>query len=79
MDDLATVQRGLAASALAGAPVGAAAGAIDVEGLIDSWSAPRREALDRVERVILDLKSQPTLDLAMLTVAANELRGLTTA
>ncbi|MCW5749415.1 MAG: NAD-glutamate dehydrogenase, partial [Alphaproteobacteria bacterium] len=79
VDDLANVQRGLAASTLAGAPAGAAAGAIDVGHLIDAWSAPRREALERVERVIVDLRSQPTHDLAMLTVAANELRGLATA
>ena len=77
VDDLATVQRNLAASALAGAPVDA--GALDVTHLIEVWSAPRREALDRVERVVIDLKSQPALDLAMLTVAANELRGLATA
>ncbi|HKU99800.1 MAG TPA: NAD-glutamate dehydrogenase [Vineibacter sp.] len=77
VDDFATVQRNLAASALAGAPV--EAGAIDVVGLIETWIAPRRESLDRVDRVVVDLKSQPALDLAMLTVAANELRGLATA
>jgi len=77
VDDFATVQRNLAASALAGAPVGA--GAIDVADLIEAWIAPRHESLDRVDRVVVDLKSQPALDLAMLTVAANELRGLATA
>ena len=77
VDDLATVQRNLAASALSGAPVDA--GAVDVGHLIDAWSVPRQEALDRVDRVVVDLKSQPALDLAMLTVAANELRGLATA
>ncbi|HEX2888739.1 NAD-glutamate dehydrogenase [Vineibacter terrae] len=76
VDDFATVQRSLAASALAGAPTDAAA--IDVSGLLDAWTAPRREALERVDRVVVDLKSQPTVDLAMLTVAANELRGLAT-
>jgi glutamate dehydrogenase len=77
VDDLATVQRNLAASALAGAPVDS--GSIDVGHLIEAWSGPRHEALDRVDRVVVDLKSQPALDLAMLTVAANELRGLATA
>ena len=79
VDDLATVQRSLAASALAGAPVDAGAGAVDVVELIETWAVPRREALERIDRVVVDLKSQPAIDLAMLTVAANELRGLATA
>jgi glutamate dehydrogenase len=79
VDDLATVQRSLVASALTGAPSGATPGAIDIGDVIEAWAAPRREALERVERVMVDLKVQPTVDLAMLTVAATELRGLATA
>ncbi|QQS14870.1 MAG: NAD-glutamate dehydrogenase [Rhodospirillales bacterium] len=77
VDDLAGVQRSLAASALSGAPVDAQT--VEVGGLIERWMTPRLEALERAERLMVDLKTQPQVDLAMLTVAVTELRGLATA
>ena len=40
------------------------------------WSAPRRMALERIDRLMDDLAAVPVLDLAMLSVAVAELRSL---
>jgi glutamate dehydrogenase len=70
-DDLASQQRALTASVFkldSGAQAPAAR--------IDGWIARNRIAVDRARQVIADLHTSGTLDLAMLSVAMRELRGL---
>jgi len=45
---------------------------------VDGWSGERKEAVGRVEDIVKELAQHGTLDLAMLTVANRELRGLIT-
>jgi glutamate dehydrogenase len=68
LDDLATQQAELAASLLA-------AGQRDAEPAPD-WLAPRQRAVECLDRLFADLRGQGHPDLAMLTVAARELRAL---
>jgi len=68
-DDLAGLQRALAADALAAAPGG------DGD-LVAAWAASRRVALDRAARILAELRAAPAPDLAMLSVALRELRNL---
>ncbi len=68
LDDLATQQAELAASLLA-------AGQRDAEPAPD-WLKPRQRAVERLDRLFADLRGQGHADLAMLTVAARELRAL---
>ncbi|MEO8560182.1 MAG: NAD-glutamate dehydrogenase domain-containing protein, partial [Rhodospirillales bacterium] len=70
VDDLTAQQAELAAALLA-------AGQRDAE-LAPGWLEPRRRAVDRLDRLFADLRSQGITDLAMLTVAARELRALAT-
>ena len=72
--ELAALQADLLASALRSAgPEGAA----DADAVLARWSAQRKLALDRVDRIVKeDLPSTGVLDLAMLSVATSELRGL---
>ena len=51
------------------------AGQRDAE-LPEAWAAPRRTAIERLDRLFADMRAQPSIDLAMLTVASRELRGL---
>jgi glutamate dehydrogenase len=44
---------------------------------LDAWILQRRPAVDRVERLMAELRTQPAVDLAMLAVANRQLRGLT--
>jgi len=45
--------------------------------MLQRWSAPRKLALDRVDRILKeDLPAAGALDLAMLAVATAELRRL---
>jgi glutamate dehydrogenase len=54
-----------------------AGGGVDIaEEMIDTWAAARKHAVDRSERVLNDLQSAPSLDLAMLTVANREIRAV---
>ena len=73
-DDLAALQADLLASALrAAGPDGAA----DPDAVLARWSEQRKLALDRADRILKeDLPTAGTLDLAMLSVATTELRGL---
>lgn len=49
------------------------------EAALDGWSAQRKQAVGRVEEVVKELAQHGALDLAMLTVANRELRGLISA
>jgi len=46
---------------------------------IESWVGEHKEAIHRVEEMVAELEQHGTVDLAMLTVANRELRGLVTA
>jgi glutamate dehydrogenase len=48
------------------------------EALIDAWQAHSRGALERYRRVLADLQSASSVDLAMLSVAAREMRVIET-
>lgn len=43
---------------------------------LDGWANQRKESVRRVEEIVNELEQHGTLDLAMLTVANRELRGL---
>jgi glutamate dehydrogenase len=43
---------------------------------LEGWSGARKEAVGRVEDIVKELAQHGSLDLAMLTVANRELRGL---
>jgi glutamate dehydrogenase len=43
---------------------------------LDGWADQRKESVRRVEEIVNELMQHGTLDLAMLTVANRELRGL---
>jgi glutamate dehydrogenase len=46
---------------------------------IDDWAGNRRDVVGRVEGIVNELEQHGSIDLAMLTVANRELRGLVTA
>jgi glutamate dehydrogenase len=48
------------------------------EALIDAWQTHSRNALERYRRVLADLQSASSVDLAMLSVAAREMRVIET-
>jgi glutamate dehydrogenase len=73
VDELAALQADLLASVLRA--VGGA-GAADPEAALARWSEPRKLALERVDRLSEELAAADQLDLAMLSVAASELRAL---
>jgi len=52
------------------------AGAIDADAALARWSEPRNSALDRVDRLKEELQAADAIDLAMLSVAASEMRAL---
>ncbi|MGH8745741.1 MAG: NAD-glutamate dehydrogenase domain-containing protein, partial [Burkholderiales bacterium] len=70
-DDLASMQRNLTADALRGA-----AGERDAVQAIGAWEESNRPLLERFRQVLIDLKTQGTLDLAMVSVAMRELRNI---
>jgi glutamate dehydrogenase len=70
-DDLANQQRALATGVLKLSPQGG-----DADTLLNQWEAHYDATIARMREVIADLKSVPTLDLAMLSVALRELRAL---
>ncbi|HSV79450.1 MAG TPA: NAD-glutamate dehydrogenase [Ramlibacter sp.] len=68
-DDLTDLQRSIAQEALArhqGEP----------PQVMDGWEHGNRQALERAQRLLAELKETPTGDLAMLSVALRELRNL---
>ncbi|MEO8717928.1 MAG: NAD-glutamate dehydrogenase domain-containing protein, partial [Burkholderiales bacterium] len=70
-DDLAGMQRRLAADALRGA-----VGKRDPREAITAWEDANRALLERFRQVHADLRAQKTLDLAMASVAMRELRNI---
>ncbi|MGH6619260.1 MAG: NAD-glutamate dehydrogenase domain-containing protein, partial [Alphaproteobacteria bacterium] len=71
IEDLWGTQGDLAGKVLANGGCGKAA--------LDGWSEQRKQAVGRVEDVVKELAQHGALDLAMLTVANRELRGLISA
>ncbi|MGE0153904.1 MAG: NAD-glutamate dehydrogenase [Reyranellaceae bacterium] len=67
-EDIQTQQSELAAALLAAGQDGAE--------LPEAWMAPRQASIQRLDRLFADMRAQPGIDLAMLTVASRELRGL---
>jgi glutamate dehydrogenase len=70
-DDLAGLQRQLAADALEGSP-----GEGDPARLVEAWEAANRALVERFRQVLADLRAAESPDLAMLSVAMRELRNL---
>ena len=71
--DLSSLARALAQSILRGHTAGAAS---DPAALISAWEVGRDFQLARCRQLLTDLKPQPTLDMAMLSVLLRELRAL---
>ncbi len=70
-DDLAGMQRQLAADALRGAQGGS-----DTAQRIEAWESSNRALFERFRQVLADLRSAESPDLAMMSVAMRELRNL---
>jgi glutamate dehydrogenase len=68
-DDLTDLQRSIAQEAL-GRHQG------DAPHVLDAWEQGNRQALERAQRLLAELRESPTGDLAMLSVALRELRNL---
>jgi glutamate dehydrogenase len=71
--DLTTLQRVLTTNVIKLSPELEAP-----EALIDAWQTRSRGALERYRRVLTDLQSASSVDLAMLSVAAREMRVIET-
>jgi glutamate dehydrogenase len=74
LDELAALHANLLQSVLRAAEPGG--GSADPDAALARWSAPRKLALERVDRLTEELGAAGALDLAMLSVAASELRSL---
>ncbi|TCJ23420.1 hypothetical protein EPD65_11200 [Nocardioides jejuensis] len=46
------------------------------DGVVAAWAARHRQAVGRVDALVTELRAAPAVDLAMLTVAAQQLRAL---
>jgi len=68
-DDVVDLQRSIAQQA-----VGHEDG--DARQVLDRWEQGNRQALERAQRLLAELRDTPTGDLAMLSVALRELRNL---
>lgn len=68
-DDVADLQRSIALEAIARQQGEPAA-------ILDRWEQDNRQALERAQRLLAELKETPGGDLAMLSVALRELRNL---
>jgi glutamate dehydrogenase len=71
LDELASLHADLLASALRAAP-----GEADPDQALARWGETRKLALERVDRLREELAAADQIDLAMLSVAAGELRAL---
>jgi glutamate dehydrogenase len=69
-DDLAALQRSLARQALGDS------GSDDPAALVAAWDTRNKVPLERVERIMGELRNVSTPDVAMLSVALRELRNL---
>ena len=70
-DELSSLRADLLASALRAAP-----GESDAGRAVERWSGPRKLALERIDRLREEIAGAGQIDLAMLSVATNELRTL---
>ncbi|MDE1148875.1 MAG: NAD-glutamate dehydrogenase [Azospirillaceae bacterium] len=70
VDDLYSLQGRLAARVLAGEGE-------DTAALIDAWLASKAGPVERIQSLLAELRGVAHLDVAMLAVAARQLRGLT--
>jgi glutamate dehydrogenase len=70
-DDLSSQQRLLTVAAFS-----QASSAKDITGVLKAWENVNTSALARITDMVADFKSGPALDLAMLSVALREIRGL---
>jgi glutamate dehydrogenase len=68
VDDLFNYQ-----SVLASRVIAEANGARDP---VDAWLATRGRVVERIDQTMNEVRSAPTVDLAMLTVASRQLRTL---
>jgi glutamate dehydrogenase len=68
-DDVTDLQRSIAQEALGH-------GDGDAAGVLDRWERGNRQALERAQRLLVELQETPGSDLAMLSVALRELRNL---
>ena len=68
-DDVVDLQRSIAQQAL-GHEQG------EAREILDRWEQGNRQALERAQRLLAELKDTPAGDLAMLSVALRELRNL---
>jgi glutamate dehydrogenase len=71
LDEIDAIQSGLAASAIAGGLDGA-----DPIAALERWSEKRKAPVKRADDVIADIRATGRVDLAMLAVAARQLRAL---
>ncbi len=71
IDDFYTGQTDLTAKLIAASGADAAQ-----PGQLDAWLSTRGSAVDRLLAIVADLRSAPTVDLPMLSVAAAEIRAL---
>ena len=70
LDDLSGLQRAITRDVLGGGPDATA------PRLVNAWQADNRRAIERVGRLLAELRSAPAPDAAMLSVALRELRNL---
>ncbi len=70
-DDLSTQARNLAAQILRSGP-----GVDDAGTLIAAWQARREFQVERCRQIFAEIKAAPAPDMAMLSVALRELRGV---
>lgn len=68
-DDLADLQRSIALEAVSHNDG-------DVAQILDKWEHANRQALERAQRLLAELRETQSADLAMLSVALRELRNL---
>ncbi len=68
-DDVTDLQRSIALEALGH-------GDGDAGAVLDRWEQGNRQALERAQRLLVELQETPGSDLAMLSVALRELRNL---
>ncbi len=74
IDDLYAVQTGLTTNAIESMGEAAADGA-----RLEAWISDRGYAVDRLLAIVGELRSAPSVDLPMLSVAAADMRALTNA
>ena len=70
LDDLSGLQRAITRDVLGGGEE------LTAPRLVNRWQADNRRPIERVGRLVNELRSAPAPDAAMLSVALRELRNL---